>query len=201
MKAYKLTDSENKTRGKMQWGENVTHTVTETSDKLCTDGWIHFYMDPLIAVLLNPAHVYFENPNLWECETSGEHLHEPLQSGCKTLTTIRQIPLPWVTTTQRIAFAILCAKKLCAYDTYLFCDDVKWNDWADKWLSGEDRSNSSAQAAMVAYTMSASAGYAAEAAAAVNAALASVHVAWAAKYAAHDSDADFILIAKEAMTY
>lgn len=146
MKAYKLTDHNKQTKNDTQWGENVTHSATGTSDNLCTDGWIHFYMDPLIAVMMVGAHVSFQYPILWECNTEGEHLHEPLKSGCKTLTTIRQISLPEVTINQRIAFAILCAKKLCVYETCMLTDDVKWNEWADKWLSGEDRSYKSAKA-------------------------------------------------------
>lgn len=142
MKAYKLTNSFNQSYNDTQWGEGVTHTATGTRSKLCSCGWIHFYTDPLIAVLMNSLHAEFINPKLWECETSGEHIHEPLKSGCKTLTTIKEIPLPTITDNQRVAFAILCAK--------VSCGCVEWNNWANKWLSGEDRSYESATKAVTA---------------------------------------------------
>ena len=141
MKAYKLTDENNRSRNATKWGENVSVTATGGGKKLCSNGWIHFYTNPLIAVLLNPIHANFESPRLWECETSGEHIHEPLKSGCKTLTTIKEIPLPAITDTQKIAFTILCAKEVCKNEA--------WNLWADKWISGKDRTRSSASSAEI----------------------------------------------------
>ena len=148
MKCYKLTDNNGKTRKNTQWGENVSHTATGTDPDLCSDGWIHFYMDPRIAVVMNPAHANFKSPILWEVEYSGKVVHEPLKSGAKTLTTIRRIPLPEISLNQKIAFAIYCAKEVY--------EDEKWNLWADKWLSGEDRTQRSAySAADAAYYASA----------------------------------------------
>jgi hypothetical protein len=165
----KLTNKNNKTRNDFQWGENVTHTATGSGKELCSDGFIHFYIDPLIAVIFNPIHANFENPNLWECETYGEEIHEPVKSGCKTLTTIKQIPLPEVTLTQKIAFAILCAKEIYK--------DENWNKWADGWLNGKDRSSTAAYAAYAT-------AYAANYATADEAADAAIY---AARDAAHSS--------------
>lgn len=136
MKAYKLTDQNSQTKFQTQWGENVSHTASGQDCDLCSDGWIHFYTNPLIAVLMNPVHSNFSSPKLWECETRGKELHEPLKSGCKTLTTIKEIPVPEFTNTQRIVFAILCVKKVY--------NDPKWNKWADEWLSGKNRTKQSA---------------------------------------------------------
>jgi hypothetical protein len=83
-------------------------------------------------VLLNPIHANYENPKLWRCEGDVVADDHGLKVGVKTLTTIEEIVLPVVTTEQRIKFAILCAKQVCK--------DPKWNEWADKWLSVEDRS-------------------------------------------------------------
>ena len=201
MKAYKLTDKNNRTKNDTQWGLNVSHTVTGTNENLCSDGWIHFYTEPLMAVLMNPIHAKFIKPKLWEAEASGEMSHELLKSGCKTLTTIKEIPLPKVSRIQRIAFVILCAKEVCK--------DEKWNSWADKWLSGEDRSKETAAAAANA-AAGVAAGYAAfhaafhAAYAAANAAYAAANAAdVAAVYAAANAAAkvNFIEIAKKAMTY
>ena len=136
---YKLTDEHNQTKDNTKWGNNVSHTAKGKGKELCSDGWIHYYTHPLLAVLLNPIHANFITTKLWEAEASGKIINEPLKSGCKTLRTIKEIPLPEISRVQRVAFGILCAKEVY--------DDKAWNSWADKWLSGEDRSNESASAA------------------------------------------------------
>jgi hypothetical protein len=162
---------------------------------------------------MNPIHAQFESPRLWEAESSGEELHEQLKSGSKTLTTVRELPLPEVSKTQRIAFGILCAKEVCKHKA--------WNAWADKWLSGEDRTKESARAAAsrAAYAASRAASRAADAAhsadyaaeyaafaaayAAANSASRAADVADAANSAAANSAAkiNFVEIAEKAMNY
>ena len=211
MKAYKLTDSDGRTKLETQWGENIAHSAKGQNKHLCSDGWIHFYTDTRLAVVINPRHADFHTPLLWECETSGKHIHEPLKSGCKTLTTIRKIPLPEISLTQKIAFAILSAKEVCF--------DSKWVKWADGWLSGEDRSRKAADAAYAAYTVAYAAdtavldaaAFAADTAAAfaadVVAGVAAYAVAVPASAAAYadttsrDKTIDFVTLMDKAMTY
>ena len=135
---YKLTDSCGKTRNDTQWGPGVSHSGTGVGE-LCGPGWIHAYEHPLVAVLMNPIHANIQNPRLWEAEGEIAMRDGQLKCGCKTLTTVREIPLPSITTETRVRFAILCAKEECA--------DLPWNAWADRWLSGEDRSEAAAGAA------------------------------------------------------
>ena len=132
MKCYKLTDRNGQTRNNTQWGPNVTHKASGTYNDLCSNGWIHFYTDPNIAVLLNPSHADFKNPILWEAETIGEAKHDLLKSGSKGLITLQQIALPEYTNIQKVCFAILCAK--------FVYKDIKWNEWANSYLTGVDRS-------------------------------------------------------------
>jgi len=227
MKAYKLTDQNGQTKNNTQWGPNIIHSSTGNDKSLCSNGWIHFYKDPLISILMNPVHADFESPKLWECETSGEHLHEALKSGCKTLTTIKEIPVPEISNVQRIAFGILCVKEIYK--------NKEWNDWADKWLSGEDRSKESAYTARTdatssTYYATSSTYYATSAAASAAAAYyaadasvyaasfassaavyaAAAYVAAYATYAAyhadcyadcHNKNIDFIELANKVMTY
>jgi hypothetical protein len=139
MKLYKLTDENAQTHGGCQWGEGVTHTASGEGS-LCDSGWIHAYEHPLLAVLHNPLHANFGSPRLWEAETTDEN---PLRDGqmklgVRNLTTIREIPMPVITREQRVRYAILCAKSVCP--------DKAWNEWADNWLSGKDRSEESAAA-------------------------------------------------------
>jgi pyruvate/2-oxoglutarate dehydrogenase complex dihydrolipoamide acyltransferase (E2) component len=182
---YKLTDGDGQTRGGTQWGPGVSHSGTGEGE-LCGPGWIHAYEHPLIAVLMNPIHARFKNPRLWEAEGEVGLRDGQLKCGCKTLTTIREIPLPAITTEMRVRFAILCAKEVCA------C--LSWNAWADKWLSGGDRSEAAAGAA--------AAGAAAEAAyrsarAAEAAASAAYAAAASAAYAAEDAAEDAASAARE----
>lgn len=194
MKAYKLTDKDRKTKNETQWGVGVSHTARGKGKKLCTNGWIHFYTNPLIAALMNSAHAGFSSPILWECKTSGKHLHEPLKSGCKTLTTIKKIPLPKFTATRRIVFGILCAKEVNTTPS--------WNKWADDWLNGVDRSVDSAfnAAFAVAYSDAAYAiAYAATYDEYIAIATAAANTAITA--ASRNKTIDFVAIAKKAMTY
>ncbi len=144
---YKLTNEHGKTQNDTQWGPGVSHSGTGEGG-LCGPGWIHAYEHPLIAVLMNPMQADFKNPRLWEAEGEVGLRDGQFKCGCKTLTTIREIPLPEITTEMRVRFGILCAKEVHECST--------WNVWADKWLSGEDRSAASAYEAWALARRSAS---------------------------------------------
>lgn len=134
---YKLTDANGRTHGGTQWGPGVTHEATgAASQDLCTDGWIHAYERPLLAVLLNPIHANFISPRLWEAEGEIGKREGQLKCGCRSLTTVHEIPLPKITTMQRVAFAIYCGLAVCK--------DEKWIKWANDWLSGKDRTAAAA---------------------------------------------------------
>jgi hypothetical protein len=122
---------------------------------------------------MNPIHANFQNPRLWEAEGEVALRDGQLKCGCKTLTTVREIPLPKITTEMRVRFAIMCAKEVCAYPA--------WNAWADGWLSGEDRTQA-ADAADAAAT-AARAAAARAAAWASEAAAAAARAAWASAWA------------------
>ncbi len=171
---YKLTDQEGYTRrdqpNETKWGENVTHTARgNITQDLCSDAWIHYYEHPLIAIVRNPQDADIPNPLLWEASPGGEEKVKPLKSGSRSLTTIRQISFEHITKVNVVAFGILCAKEVCK--------DPSWNLWADRWLSGEDRTKAAAVAvaryADAAYAVAryADAAYAAYAAADAAAAL------------------------------
>ena len=139
MKCYKVTDR-NTTSNGMKWGPEVSNTATGKGTVLCTDGFIHFYRNPILAALMRYRHVpLFSRPTLWESEYSGKVVHEPLKSGSKTLKTVKKIPFPKITKNQRIAIGILCVKK------YSSKNSPKFVNWANNWLSGKDRTKLSAQ--------------------------------------------------------
>lgn len=181
MTAYKLTDEFGQTKNNTQWGPNVTHKVLSAESKgLCSTSWIHYYTSPLIAVLMNPSHANFTNPQLWECSVAGEQLHEPLKSGTKELTTIKQIDLPLITHNQKVAFGILSTLKVYS--------EVRWVAWANNWLENKDRSIEAAANNAASYAI-----YAA------NAANNAANAASSASYA--NISIDFLQIANKALTY
>lgn len=141
MRLYKLTDQNGQTKNGTQWSEGSTHTASGKGE-LCSEGWIHAYTDPLLAVFLNPIHANFPAPQLWEAEGEVGKEDHGLKVGVQSLRTIAQMPLPKVSLEQRVRFAILCALEV--HRTPGFAA------WAHKWLTGEDRSVKTAEAAEAA---------------------------------------------------
>ena len=190
-KLYKLTDVDRYTRNNTKWGKNVTHT-TDGSGELCGPGWLHAYTDPLLAVLLNPIHCNYSRFRLWEAEGEIGKNDKGLKVGTRSLTTIREIPIPKITTKQKIRFAILCA--MAVYK------DETWTDWANNWLSGKDRSAATAvvaaEAAETAAVAEAAAAVAARAA--YGAEAAAVVAAGAAARAARAAEAAAAVAARAA---
>ena len=221
---YKLTDSNGCTKNKTKWGPGVTHMATGNGTALCTNGFIHFYDDLLVGVFMNPIQGKFVNLRAFEGESIGEVVTEGTKLGAKGFTTLREVNVPQVSTTQRVAFGILCALEVSKSASFV--------TWAGKWLSGVDRSRDTAyaiadtayaavyaaadaayaiaDAAYAAYAAvnanAADASYAAAAAAtvaayaAVYAAADAVDAAAAAAYAANDV-IDFPSLAQKALTY
>ena len=136
---YKLTDENGKSYGNTQWGEGVTHTAEGNGAELCSNGFIHAYECPLLAILLNPMHADFKNPKLWESEGDITKRDGQLKCGCKTLTTLKELPLPNITTEHKVRFAIYCALEVYTAPEFI--------TWANRWLEGRDRSAAAADAA------------------------------------------------------
>tara|TARA_Y100000034_G_scaffold74318_1_gene89420 strand:- start:9075 stop:9785 length:711 start_codon:yes stop_codon:yes gene_type:complete len=150
---YKLTDEKHQTYNKTQWFEGMTRrpllSTLEQPQPLCSSAWIHVYDSPHIAVIMNYKHARFENPVLWECKCSGYTLDDlGMKRGVKSCTTIKQIPLPEISLETRIEFAIRCVLQICKVPDlpgHRREEEEKFVNWAEKWLSGEDRTEGSAQ--------------------------------------------------------
>ena len=198
-KCYKLTTQNNFTMKKTLWGENVSHSVSGKGELCSAAGWLHAYSHPLLAVLLNPIHANIKNPKLWEAYGSGlKKSDHGLKLGFTKLTTKKEIALPVITDTQKIAFAILCALEVCK--------EPRFVTWANNWLSGKDRTADAAAYAAYDAAYAAYAAYAAKnaAKAAENARYAAkdyynVYIATAANNV--NNDIDLIKLAKKAMKY
>ena len=191
---YKLVNQQLTTFNGCQWKIGIPKETSGEGD-LCSSGWLHYYHDPLLAVLLNPIHADIHNPRLFTCLVEGGQKDDRgLKGGCTKLTLIEEIPLPVVTKNQKIAFGILCAQQVYSDNGGV------WDNWAEKWLSGEDRSEKSrvdaadadaAYAAAAAYASYAAANAAAYASYAANAANAAAYAAYAAADAAYAAAAAY----------
>ena len=145
---YKLTDAAGRTRGGstvLQWGEGITHTCSlpDAPPVLCMGSVVHAYESPLVAALMDPIHGrYGATARLWEAEGDVVVREGGLKCGVRSLTTRRETPLPRLTTEQRVEVALRCA--LTVYR------EPAWVAWAERWLSGSDRSAAAAWAAEAA---------------------------------------------------
>jgi len=170
---WKLTDKNDQTHGGTQWGSNVTHTAPGLG-ALCTKGWIHYYSDRVLAVIMNPIHGDFSEFHIWKVVASGRHKTDHgLKEGASKVTTTTRGRVPKLTTNQLVYFAILCAKEVY--------DDPSWLTWANNWIANKDRSYAAAYASYAAAHAATHAAAWAAACAAREAAWA----AWAAAYAAY----------------
>jgi hypothetical protein len=171
---YKLTDEFGNTRNQTHWAEGTRHEIAkelrDSTQPLCSKHYYHAYENPLVAVFMNPSHANFRNPILWRATGWVSKRNGQLKCGCFTLRTLQQIPLPVLTTNQRVRVAIQCALKEPQTESF--------KSWAKNWLSGVDRTFKTATATQAAV-------YAAHAAvyAAANATQAAIYAAHAAIYA------------------
>ncbi len=174
---YKLVSQEWTTHNGMKWAIGKTNKATGEGTEMCTNQVLHCYASPEQAVLFNPIHANIYNPILLEIECSEIVANDGLKYACKEQTPKKEICLPVFSLNQKIAFAIKMA--LLVYKAAPF---VKW---AEKWLSGKNRTADDADAAARAAARAAA--YAADAAAdaATYAAYAAYAAADAATYAAY----------------
>jgi hypothetical protein len=169
---FKLTNQALQTHNNYQW------TVGEWCEApgtgvLCTNGWLHWYHSPELALLLNPIHADIKDPRLFVAEASGAMRDDlGLKGGSTKLRIVQEIQYVAPTTEQRVKFAILCASAVCR--------DKSFIKWANGWLDGSDRSCGAAAAAADAADAAASNAAASNAAAARAAAKAAYYAADAA---------------------
>ena len=132
----------------IQWGPGVSRTVPNWTGEIGSAGVIHCHegktlRDALaLALLCDPADAqlsYSTRPRAWVCEGSGRHVTDGLKAGYETLTTVRAIALPRVTTEDAVTIG------LRLWSEWADEDDVHIRQWVAAWLDGEDRSYGSAR--------------------------------------------------------
>lgn len=206
MLVYKLTHGDLTTYNGFRWRRNHKRAVPKKlrSTKLCTNGVIHAYASPELAWFMDPIHGnYGEGALLWEAETAKIVADDGLKIGVHDLRLVRQLTCPIPTVVQRVRFGILCAKQVYR--------NKSWNHWADRWLSGENRTWVAAEhaaenaaehvasaAASVAASVAVNAAVNAVASAAASTAVNAAHAAYTAAQRTADP-ISFTKIAKQAM--
>ena len=131
---YKMTDENDRTFGGTQWGEGVEYTASGKCELLGWHNKYHAYENRLIATFMNPmlhGHGGYRTPHLWEAEGEISERQGPLKCGCVPLKTLRRIPIPQMTTDERVKVAILCTRTVVGENHAL------WHEWAEDWLSGK----------------------------------------------------------------
>lgn len=131
---YKLTDLDGYTqRGKRHQTLWAVGTWVEVlwSGRLCRQGCLHAYRDPLLAVLMDPVHAgLLPNAKLWVAEGNVRD-EDASKVGCDRLRVLCEHELPELTRAQRVRWAIYCALEVYA--------DGGWLRWAEGWLEGRCR--------------------------------------------------------------
>ena len=141
---YKLTTQDLKTHNNYQW-EIGRKEVTSGEGELCSDGWLHCYHHPVLAIIMNPNHANINNPKLFEVECGGSYKDDRgLKCGFTEMTLIKEIELPTLTITQKVAFSILISRLYYKEESYI--------NWGNNWLNNTDRTDASAYAAYTTYT-------------------------------------------------
>jgi hypothetical protein len=142
---YKLTDQNVRTYKGFQWvvGE-WAEAPGKLDQTLCSDGWIHFYDDPLLAVFFNPIHANIDKPRLWEIEIDGDTKMDATKGGARRARLVRELPLSLISLSQRVEIAIRCVLTVYSEPNFVI--------WAEKWLNGTTRTKAAAEAAAKAWT-------------------------------------------------
>ena len=153
----KLCHSDLTTRDGYQLRIGGTHRATgERGQGLCSDEYIHSYPSGPVAALMAPL-----NGVDWydtAVEITGKISEiDGTKLGHRQIRVLRQVPRPTLTTEQRVAIAIVCASRMGQSNG--------WTAWTRDWLSGRNRSKSSAEEAWAAAAATWSAAEAAWAAA------------------------------------
>ena len=189
---YKLVSQQYTTQNNTLWrdaqGKWLPVSASGEGSALCTDGVIHFYDHPVLAVLFNPVHSEIRNPRLLKIRPSRLVAHDGLKGGCKYAHAVGELPVPSLSRTQWIEFAIRVALRVYK--------EPSFRKWAHGWLTDKDRSSAVAQVASSAVAQVASSAVAqvasyttrAAAYAAQSAANAAGGAAYAAQSAANAAD-------------
>jgi len=140
--AYKFLTPQLTSHNDFQWKLGETYTIDKPGNRMCSKQVFHCYNHPLLAEFVMPMHLSGKDYDLYKIEVPEFINSDGLKFVSKSQKVIEKIERSVITNEHRIEIAIRVAK--------LVCVNVEWNAWADKWLTGEDRSEESAASAYYA---------------------------------------------------
>ena len=176
---YKLVNADRTTYGGFRWPRRGFRPPRlDGVGPLCTTNWYHAYDSTLLAVLHDPIHGRFgPDAECFSIHVDADdigRLDGQMKVGFRAGVVGETVPLPKVTTEQRVRYGIACASQVY--------DGLKWTRWAKGWIYSADRSASSAASAARS-TFSAD-----------HTARSAANAAWGAASAAREASADLDLI-------
>lgn len=112
MIVYKLTDGQMRTYRNYQWTLGKQEQQ-EFNPHMCAPGGYHAYRSPVLAVLLNYVHAYFDSRTMRLFKARGAGAHKLRSDKCKfeKLTLLEELKLPRVTRARLLAVLKLCGDK------------------------------------------------------------------------------------------
>ena len=122
-----------------KWEVGIPKELPQRDDlQLRYSGLFHYFLHPLLAVLFKEKYGCYFYTKLYEVLPEGKIVKGHGRSGATKLTLVKELEIPEITLNQQIAFGIFCVKEVYSDKVFI--------SWANKWLSGEDRSRQSAKA-------------------------------------------------------
>ena len=132
----KWVSEDMKTMNDTKWVINVPNELPEKDYHiLYSNGLFHYAKHPLIAVIFKDFYSCGDYTKLYEVAPQGKIVEGWHTCGATKLTLVKELEIPEVSNTQKVAFAILCALEVCNEEFFV--------SWANKWLNNEDRSEGS----------------------------------------------------------
>lgn len=131
---YLITNHKNETWRDVTWGENVTHSETNTNY------FFEVFKSPILAAYLAPRQIsqYQEsNCRIWLASGAGKFINWGLSAQFETLTAVKDINFKFPDTENRRVCAILAAMNLIV--------DADFTEWSINYLSGKDKSVETAE--------------------------------------------------------
>lgn len=106
------------------------------------EGFVFYEKHPLLAVIFKKYHERESCRKLYQIRPKGNVIESWSQYKSEGITFLKKIRPPKINTIQRIAFGVLCTLEIFKKDLVKEYKDASvYVDWAEKWLSGEDRSS------------------------------------------------------------
>ncbi|MFV1996599.1 MAG: hypothetical protein ACC641_01185 [Acidiferrobacterales bacterium] len=133
MAKYILADSANHTRRGNRIFPGHSTFSSQTSNNIVAQNAPEIGGSALVAIMLNPWHAQLETPKMLELHFTSIAIDT---SDPTIRMSVREVTLPEITTDQKIIFGLMVVSTVF--------NNNQFNQWAEKWIDGSDRSAESA---------------------------------------------------------